>query len=89
MKAPSYTHHLSQMLLQLLDTREQFLVQAQSDNELTLKLLQDIKDGTVDPSQLVITDDGWQLMPPEPSAPSHDANGNSPGATAEVFGGTR
>ncbi len=40
----------------------------QEAHKKTLRLLQEIIKGEVDPSRVTVTDDGWQMAPPRPSA---------------------
>lgn len=66
MQAPGYYPQLAQRLLALGEEREALFVKMLADYNLTLKLLQDIKAGTVDVQQVIVSDDGWNLMEPEP-----------------------
>lgn len=63
---PPLQQHLFQMTQQVLQEREQAWQQVLQSYKLTLSLLQDIQKGVVDVQQVYVTDDGWQLLPPEP-----------------------
>ena len=64
MQVIPYYQHLAQNLLHFMEQREEGHGKIAAEYKLTLKLLQDIQAGVVDVKSVVITDDGWQLMPP-------------------------
>ena len=85
---PYYYLALSQNLLNFGEQREaslQAVIQALTEGQnLTLQLLQDIKKGKVDIKDVVVSDDGWNIMLPEPEEVHSGSNGASPAVPAHV-----
>lgn len=46
----------------------------QGEKSETLDLLRQIKQGSIDITRLIVTDDGWRLLPPEPVGESDAPN---------------
>lgn len=67
-EAPApYFMDLAQKLLLMGEARDNAWQQILMKYKLTLSLLQDIKAGNVKLEQVNVSDDGWEVVPNEPS----------------------
>lgn len=85
MQVQSVYAQIAQALLEVCKQREDVLQELVGNYNLTVQFLRDIQDGHVpveivmDKTQLLITDDGFKLVPPEPEEEEeHASNGTAP-----------
>lgn len=56
-----------QMIYPLLEEDQQELAKLEGEHRKTLNLLRQVVKGEMDPSRVIVSDDGWQIMPEQPS----------------------
>ncbi len=68
MQVKPIADHLANTVLGMAQEREQILQQViQQYNEM-LVMLQQLKKGEIELGRLIVTDDGWKLMPEAPQS---------------------
>ena len=64
---PPLSQRLLQVLYPMLEEDVQVLQQHEAEHRKTLEILRQVVSGELDPKRVKVSDDGWQIIPEEPS----------------------
>lgn len=76
MQVRPLSERVNAAMFQIAAEFEQALQEEIANHRGTLNLLQRLKRGELGLDQVVVSDDGWRVMPPEPKEEMHDSPSN-------------
>ena len=85
MQVRPLSQRVTESMFQIAAEFEAALEEEIANHKNTLDLVRRLKTGEVSLDSVVITDNGWRVLPPEPSEETHD-NGASPVAEPSRIG---